>query len=76
MYDADGQWIPTKDEQLVDERQQRTEAEQIAEQERSQRQDAQRLAEQERSRAEQERSRADRLAERLRSLGIDPDDEG
>jgi len=31
-------------------------------------------AEQERSRAEQERSRADRLAERLRSLGIDPDE--
>jgi hypothetical protein len=30
-------------------------------------------AEQERARAEQERGRADRLAERLRSAGVDPD---
>jgi DNA-binding ferritin-like protein len=30
---------------------------------------------QEQQRAEQERKRADRLAERLRALGIDPDDE-
>lgn len=30
---------------------------------------------QERQRADQERQRADRLAERLRALGIDPDDE-
>jgi hypothetical protein len=30
---------------------------------------------QEGQRAEQERKRADRLAERLRALGIDPDDE-
>jgi Uma2 family endonuclease len=35
---------------------------------------AQEQAEQERQRAEQERQRADRLAERLRELGIDPDE--
>jgi Uma2 family endonuclease len=33
-------------------------------------------AEQERARAEQERARADRLAERLRELGVDPDEVG
>ena len=63
-YDANGDWIPTETEA---ERQQREVAEQIAEQERSR-------AEQERSRAEQERSRAERLAEKLRALGINPDE--
>jgi hypothetical protein len=32
------------------------------------------IAEQERQRAEQERQRAERLAEKLRSLGINPDE--
>jgi hypothetical protein len=35
---------------------------------------AQQQAEQERQRAEQERQRAERLAERLRALGIDPEE--
>ena len=59
-YDADGQWIPTDAERQAAEFQR-------AEQE-SQR------AEQERQRAEQEKRRAERLAERLRSMGIDPDE--
>jgi Uma2 family endonuclease len=59
-YDADGQWIPTEGEQLVDER--------------SQRQKAESKAQSEAERAEQERSRADRLAERLKALGIDPEE--
>ncbi|MEM9215052.1 MAG: Uma2 family endonuclease [Cyanobacteria bacterium P01_F01_bin.150] len=46
-----------------------------AEAERQQRQVAEQIAEQERSRAEQERSRAERLAEKLRVLGINPDEE-
>ena len=52
-YDAEGQWIPTEGEQLINERQQRAEVEKVA---------------------EEARSRADRLAERLRALGIDPDE--
>ncbi len=70
-YDANGNWFPTETE---DERQQRLEAQKIAEQERSQRQQAEQIAQQERSRAEQERSRAERLAARLRELGIDADE--
>ncbi|WP_041555728.1 Uma2 family endonuclease [Nostoc sp. PCC 7524] len=57
-YDA-ADWLPTSDEQAQRERQR-------AEQERQR-------AERERQRAEQERQRADRLAEYLRSQGIDPD---
>jgi Uma2 family endonuclease len=57
--------------------QERTRAEQErtrAEQERTRAEQERTRAEQERTRAEQERTRADRLAERLRALGIDPDE--
>ncbi|MCY7392350.1 MAG: Uma2 family endonuclease [Leptolyngbyaceae cyanobacterium CAN_BIN12] len=58
-YDAANQWIPTPAERAKQESQR-------AEQERQR-------AEQERQRAEQERQRADRLAAKLRELGIDPE---
>ncbi|MBD2021982.1 DUF874 family protein [Leptolyngbya sp. FACHB-36] len=54
------------EQQLAQERQRAEQERQRAEQERQR-------AEQERQRAEQERQRADRLAEQLRSLGIDPE---
>jgi Uma2 family endonuclease len=52
---------------------QRERAHQLAEQERERAEQERERAEQERERAEQERRRVDRLAERLRSLGVDPD---
>ena len=77
-YDANGEWIPTEAEA---ERQQREVAERMAEQERSRANQEQLRAEQERSRAnqeqlraEQEQLRAERLAEKLRELGINPDE--
>jgi len=59
-YDAQGHWVPTPQEQVIQERQR-------AEQERQR-------AEQERQRAEQERQRADQLAAYLKALGVNPDD--
>ena len=58
-YDGQHQWIPTAAEQSQ-------QADQRAEQERQR-------AEQEAQRAAQERQRADRLAAKLRELGIDPE---
>ena len=52
-YDADGAWIPNKDERIEHERSRAEQAEQ---------------------QTEQERSRAERFGERLRALGIDPDE--
>lgn len=46
----------------------------LADQERSRADQERSRAEQERSRADQERSRAERLAERLRALGLNPDE--
>ncbi|MGH9751685.1 MAG: Uma2 family endonuclease [Blastocatellia bacterium] len=79
-YDAQDNWIPTRDERVEQERR-------IAEQERSEKEaallrearsfqraeQAEQRAEQERQRAEQERQRAERLAELLRQMGKDPD---
>jgi Uma2 family endonuclease len=59
-YTANGEWVPTEAERTEQERQ-RTEQER-------------QRTEQEYQRAEQERQRADRLADRLRALGIDPED--
>jgi Uma2 family endonuclease len=64
-YNSTG-WIPTLAEKAEQESQQAEQERQRAEQERQR-------AEQERQRAEQERQRADKLAEYVRSLGIDPD---
>jgi Uma2 family endonuclease len=58
-YDAEGNWVPTAQEQ--------------AQQAQEQAQQAQERAEEAERQLEQERSRAQQLAERLRSLGIDPD---
>ncbi len=81
-YDATGAWIPTAAERAEQAQQRAEQAQQQAEQ-------AQQQADQERQRAEQEKQqrelaqqqaelahqRSQRLAEQLRSLGIDPDQE-
>lgn len=68
-FDGDGQWLPTAVEarDAADARAQ-------AEHERAEVERAR--AEAERTRVDGERERAERLAERLRALGIDPDDMG
>jgi hypothetical protein len=78
--DVHGEVIPTGTEakevehqRAEIERQQREFAEQRAEIERQQREFAEQRAEIERHRAEQSDQRAQRLAEQLRSLGIDPE---
>ncbi|MDA0674124.1 MAG: Uma2 family endonuclease, partial [Cyanobacteria bacterium] len=65
LYDAAGQVVPLPEEA----------AQQQAEQERQRAEQERQRAEQERQRAEQEQQRSDRLAAKLRALGIDPDDE-
>ncbi|UFP93037.1 Uma2 family endonuclease [Gloeobacter morelensis] len=74
-YDGEGEWMPTEAErerQLAERfaAQERTRAEQ-AEQRAEQ---AERLADQERQRAEQAEQRAAALTERLKAMGVDPDD--
>jgi hypothetical protein len=70
LYNRLNRLRPTRGE--VDEMKARREAER-AEREALARQMETERAEQERRRAEQERQRADTLAEKLRALGIDPD---
>jgi len=65
--DAEGNPIATGAEGAALERQRADQEQQRADQE-------QQRAEQERKRAEQERERAERMAQRLRALGIDPDE--
>jgi Uma2 family endonuclease len=65
-YDGSGQWLSTAAEQAVIERER-------AEMERERAETERERAEMERERAEMERERADRLAEKLRELGIDPE---
>jgi Putative restriction endonuclease len=81
--EREGYWLRWWDEaeqllpwgvELVEQERQRAEQErQKAEQERQKAEQERQKAEQERQKAEQERQRADRLAEILRSQGIDPD---
>jgi len=72
--DRSGTVLPTGWEQAEQERQRAEQERQRAEQERQRAEQERQKAEQERQKAEQERQRADRLAERLRALGIDPND--
>lgn len=69
LYRPDGQRFATFQEVS----QRLAEVEQVLLQERQRAEQERQRAEQERQRAEQERQRADRLAERLRSAGIDPE---
>ncbi|MGH1397187.1 MAG: Uma2 family endonuclease [Trichormus sp.] len=71
-YNAGG-WLPTLNEKVEQERQRVEQERQRVEQERQRAEQERQRAEQERQRAEQERQRADRLAEYLRTQGIDPD---
>ncbi|HIK09909.1 MAG TPA: Uma2 family endonuclease [Oscillatoriaceae cyanobacterium M33_DOE_052] len=86
FYDGEGNLVPLPEEaaqQLAEQERQNAEQErQNAEQAQQQAEQAQQQAEQERKNAEQERTRAeqaelkaDRLAEKLRAMGIDPDAE-
>ena len=59
-YDADGNWIPTAEEQ--------------AQQERLAKEEAQEQAKEAQEQAKEAQERAERLAARLRELGIDPDE--
>jgi Uma2 family endonuclease len=65
-WDLDGVLLPTGEESAAEQRHR-------AEQERHRAEQERHRAEQEQERAEQERQRAERLAEKLRSLGIDPE---
>jgi len=69
----DGVVIPTGFEQAEQERKRAEQERKRAEQERERAEQERERAEQERERAEQAEARAVRLAEQLRSLGIDPD---
>ncbi|WP_424098216.1 Uma2 family endonuclease [Moorena producens] len=73
-YDQQGNWIPTEAERTEQERQQKELAQQRAEQERQEKELAQQRAEQEHQRAELAQQRAEQLAERLRQMGINPDE--
>ncbi|MDY6802689.1 MAG: Uma2 family endonuclease [Cyanobacteriota bacterium] len=74
-FTANGQLIPTPQEAAIQEQLQAQQAQSQAQQAQLQAQQAQLQAQRERELAQEERDRADRLAERLRELGIDPDSE-
>ncbi|WP_448573939.1 Uma2 family endonuclease [Trichothermofontia sp.] len=69
-YDAEGVWVPTRQERAEQERQRAEQARQRAEQERQRAEQERQRAEQERQRAEQAELELAQLKERLRSLGI------
>ncbi len=70
-----GQLVPTPQEAAIQEQLQVQQERQQTQQAQLQAQQAQLQAQRERELAQEERDRADRLAERLRELGIDPDSE-
>jgi Uma2 family endonuclease len=69
-YDARGNWIPTETEVVAQERQHVEQVEILLSQERQRAEQAEALLSSERQRAEQEKAQ---LIERLRAMGIDPD---
>ena len=72
-WDTNGKLLPTHEERIELEQQQIEQERHRAEQERQRAEYEQQRAEQERQRAEQEQQRAQKLADRLRELGVDPD---
>jgi Uma2 family endonuclease len=72
-YDATGNWILTPAERAEQEQKQRELTQQEVQQERQQRELTQQELQQERQQRKLAVERADRLAARLRDLGIDPD---
>lgn len=73
-WDHEGNLLLNGDERAEQERQRAEQERQRAEQERQRAEQERQRAEQERQRAEQERERGDRLAAKLRELGINPED--
>ncbi|MBW4668533.1 MAG: Uma2 family endonuclease [Cyanomargarita calcarea GSE-NOS-MK-12-04C] len=72
-YDATGNWISTPAERAEQEQKQRELTQQEVQQERQQRELTEQELQQERQQRELAQERADRLAARLRDLGVDPD---
>ena len=73
-YDGEGNWIPTPEEIAETERLAKESALQLVEQERLDKESALQLVEQERLNKESALQRAEKLAERLRAMGINPED--
>jgi Uma2 family endonuclease len=72
-YDGEGNLLPTGAERAEIERQAREQAQEQFETERQAREQAEQQAEEARRRAEEAVRKNERLAERLRALGVDPD---
>ena len=72
-YDANGEWIPTHKEQAAQEHQRAEEEHQRAEEEHQRVQQMEIALAEESLRAQQAELKAAQLAEKLRSLGVDPD---
>ncbi len=73
-WDDHGNLLPTSADRAERERQSKEQALQRADQERQSKEQALQRADQERQSKEQAQRRADRLAEKLRALGVNPDD--
>ena len=73
-FEADGTLVLGPEETALRERRRVQQERQRAEQAQSQAEQERQRAEQAQSQAEQERQRAERLAQRLRAMGIDPED--
>jgi Uma2 family endonuclease len=73
-FDAEGRLLPTGEEQLAEERQRADQAAREAAEERQRAEQERQRAEQATREAEQEHQRTERLRERLRALGVNPDE--
>jgi hypothetical protein len=73
-YDADGNWLATPEERAQDERSAKESAMQQASDERRAKESAMQQASDERNAKESAMQRSDKLAERLRAMGINPDE--
>jgi Uma2 family endonuclease len=73
-YDESGQRLITPEEDAAQERQRAEQERQRAEQEKQRAEQEKQRAEQERQKAKQEKQRADRLTQKLRELGLNPED--
>lgn len=73
-FTANGQRVPTPQEAAIEEQLLVQEAQSQVQEAQSQVQEAQSQAQEAQSQVQQERERAERLAQRLRELGINPDE--
>jgi Uma2 family endonuclease len=73
-WDAEGHLLLTGAERAEQERREKEEAQRQTEQERQQKEEAQRQTEQERQQKEEAQQKVERLAARLRALGVEPEE--